>query len=882
MIDGVQYYTEVSGSVQLGVEDQPVRVEPGQRGSVTVRLVSKKTGEELPYMDADENQNWSVTWYGQSGYYIGGGQSSPVRDTGEELSFYLSLYSSDLYENYYTPDTQYVTVGFGPNTATVELDRKVPELPFYEIERRISYNEPVSFYRTDNGYTFDSIWYGDTKLEPDRDYQQWGTEIWLRPQMLTGLGVGTHVFTFHYAETTDEKDYDTRMAVTVTPGDITEVRYQARMNNVYTPTFYYNGEAFTLNPLLYAGSWANDDRRGQLYEGVDYVLSFENNVNASTDDNPAKVIITGIGNYSGTRTETFKIKPCDINTGYADLEVVPNWDWPYLYDGEPKDMTDVSVYSRGKLLVEGVDYEIYHQTWNGIKEEVSSRVGSPTATTYIPIEIHGIGNYTQYWDSNRTYADEAKYRIMPHVDETVGGQLVLNAGTLDEIIWSWELDPEGNLTVNGTGEMPEGISSAYWVGGSDPDHYYIYGWRHGYSDMIKRAVITGNVTTIESDAFWNCTNLVDVTIPETVVTIGGSAFYSCRSLCSVHAPGTNRLPESVRTVNDAIYQSAFGGNTYNLELHLSDNITDYRGRTPASNKLFCRYGTTTHETLKALGIGHIVEGYDNYVVEYKDNYNLGGTYTVSGYVGHGGEERLPDFIDSITHYDIFGGAASLITKLTIPGNIKVLNGDAFRFLDNCKEVIIEPGEMESLIGVLLNGHGDTLLTIPDTVTTLPNGDFSYFYYTNVVTVGEGSAALDWAIAQGYQPDDGSNYGRLYRVVKNSQPYIKPTNANVPRGALTDVSFTKADGEFTFAGIKDGDYTLVKDTDYTLDGNTVTIKKSYMQSVETGVHTLILQYSGTSGEGVGAIVVFLGVVGKVFLEGLLRLAVCLAFHCGISI
>ena len=497
--------------------------------------------------------------------------------------------------------------------------------------------------------------------------------------MLTGLGVGTHVFTFHYAETTDEKDYDTRMAVTVTPGDITEVRYQARMNNVYTPTFYYNGEAFTLNPLLYAGSWANDDRRGQLYEGVDYVLSFENNVNASTDDNPAKVIITGIGNYSGTRTETFKIKPCEINTGYADLEVVPNWDWPYLYDGEPKDMTDVSVYSRGKLLVEGVDYEIYHQTWNGIKEEVSSRVGSPTATTYIPIEIHGIGNYTQYWDSNRTYADEAKYRIMPHVDETVGGQLVLNAGTLDEIIWSWELDPEGNLTVNGTGEMPEGFPSAYW---------------YGYKDMIKRAVITGDVTTIEENAFWDCANLVDVTIPETVVTIGGSAFYSCRSLCSVHAPGTNRLPESVRTVNDAIYQSAFGGNTYNLELHLSDNITDYRGRTPASNKLFCRYGTTTHETLKALGIGHIVEGYDNYVVEYKDNYNLGGTYTVSGYVGHGGEERLPDFIDSITHYDIFGQAASLITKLTIPGNIKVLNGDAFRFLDNCKEVIIEPGEME--------------------------------------------------------------------------------------------------------------------------------------------------------------------------------------------
>ena len=845
MIGGVQYYTAVSGSVQLLSENQKVNVALGQTGSVKVVLIDEN-GDAVPALDENENQNFNVNWYGENGRFIGGGEDSPVREAGEKLTAYISIYNT-YSENYYSLDSREFTVSFGKTEAAVKLQRKVPELPFYQVERRISYNEPVSFYRTDNGYTFDSIWYGDTKLEPDRDYQQWGTEIWLRPQMITGLGVGTHIFRFHYAETTDEKDYDTRMAVTVTPGDITEVRYQARMNSGYSPTFYYSGEPFTFSPLLYAGSWANDDRRGMLYEGVDYVLSFENNVNASTDDNPAKVIITGIGNYSGTRTETFKIKPCEINTGYADFAVVPNWDWPYLYDGQPKDMTDVKVYSRGRLLVEGVDYEIYHQTWNGMKEEVSSRVGSSTETTYIPIEIHGIGNYTQYWDSSRSYADEVKYRVMPHVEETVSGRLVLNAGSANEIIWSWELDTEGNLTVNGTGDMPKGFPSAYWVGGSDPEHYYIYGWMHGYTDMIKRAVITGDVTSIEENAFWNCTNLVDVTIPETVVTIGGSAFYSCRSLRSVHAPGTNCLPESVRTVNDAVYQSAFGGNTYNLELHLSDNITDYRGRTPASRKLFCKLGTTTHETLKALGIEHIVEGYDNYVVEYKDNYNLGGTYTVCGYLGHGGEERLPDFIDSITHYDIFGNAASLITKLTIPGSIKVLNGDAFRFLDNCKEIIIEPGEMDTLIRGLLNGHGDTFLTIPDTVTTMPDGDFSYFYYTNVVTVGEGSAALDWAIAQGYQPDDGSNYGRLYRIANNTQPYIRPLTASVPVNALTDVTATKSDGMYTFDSLRYGDEILTAGTDYTADGNTVTIKAAWLAKVGVGVHEVTFHY--TAGAGV---------------------------------
>lgn len=848
-IGGVQYYKVTTGEVQLLSEDQAVNVELGMQGTVTVKFVDKKTGEEIP-MDGDDG--WSVQWY-HNGYRDGSGDTSRMHDAGDEVSCYLSLRGKTS-TNYYNPGTQYYTVGFGNRTEIIDANIRVPELAFYTVERRVSQSGYLDVNRTDNGYTFDFVSLNGEALVLDRDYVDTGYRVAFKPEYLSSLGCGTHVFTVHYKETTEEDNYDTQLTVTLTKGDLNEVVFQSRANTLLFPTFYYSGKPKTLHPLLYVGSWTNDQRMGMLREGVDYEITYENNINATTDDSLAKVIFTGIGDYEGsTMVKEFKIKPCEINTGYADFEVVPNWDWPYLYDGTPKDMTDVSVYSRGKLLTEGVDYEISYQTWKDMPETVSSRIGSPTETVEVPIVIQGIGNYTSQWNSQSDYGTKVQYRIMPHVEETVGGTLVLNPGSDHPISWTWQLDPDGLLTVSGEGEMPE-FSASYWLGGDDPDHYYFYGWRHGYSDFVKRAVVTGNVTRIESSAFDGCTNLVEAILPESVEVIGGSAFGNCRSLKTVHAPDSIRLPESLHTVESAMYYGCFGINTYNLELHLPDNITSYGlNSVPSSNKLYCRYGTTTHETLKAMGASgtHIIEGYDDYAVAYRDNYNLGGTYTVEYYFGHGGEAMLPDFIDSITHYDIFGQAASLITKLTIPGNIRVLNGDAFRFLDNCTEVVIEPGAMESLIQGLLNGHPETLLTIPDTVTTMLNGDFSRTYYGTTVIVGEGSAALEWAIAQGYYPDDGSGYGKLYRVVKNVQPYITPLTASVPSDTQEDLTITRNDGEFTFDSLLLGETALTPGTDYSVDGTTVTLKASFLQTLEIGTHEITLHYTGLA-DGVAPI------------------------------
>ena len=54
---------------------------------------------------------------------------------------------------------------------------------------------------------------------------------------------------------------------------------------------------------------------------------------------------------------------------------------------------------------------------------------------------------------------------------------------------------------------------------------------------LQSIYIGGNITSILSSAFLDCTSLTSVTIPNSVTSIGNSAFSGCSSLTSITIPG---------------------------------------------------------------------------------------------------------------------------------------------------------------------------------------------------------------------------------------------------------------------------------------------------------------------------------------------------------
>ena len=64
-----------------------------------------------------------------------------------------------------------------------------------------------------------------------------------------------------------------------------------------------------------------------------------------------------------------------------------------------------------------------------------------------------------------------------------------------------------------------------------------------------------SVASVADYAFYNCTNLTSVTIPNGVTNIGYKAFYSCRSLANVTLPNTlTRIMGNAFTCCDSLFQ----------------------------------------------------------------------------------------------------------------------------------------------------------------------------------------------------------------------------------------------------------------------------------------------------------------------------------------
>ena len=209
------------------------------------------------------------------------------------------------------------------------------------------------------------------------------------------------------------------------------------------------------------------------------------------------------------------------------------------------------------------------------------------------------------------------------------------------------------------------------------------------------------VTSIGDQAFYNCTSLTSVTIPDSVTSIGDRAFRYCISLTSV------TIPDSVTSIGE----EAFYGCWDLTRLIIPGSVTSI------DKDAFCFCSSLTSVTIP------------DSVTSIGDSAFYGCESLTS--------VTIPDSVTSIGSCAFYGCAS--LTSVTIPDSVTSIGGSAFY---NCKSLtsVTIPGSVTSIGWSAFYGCASlTSVTIPDSVTSIGNCAFASCTSLTGIWVAEGNS-----------------------------------------------------------------------------------------------------------------------------------------------
>ncbi|HUM83962.1 MAG TPA: leucine-rich repeat domain-containing protein, partial [Lachnospiraceae bacterium] len=272
----------------------------------------------------------------------------------------------------------------------------------------------------------------------------------------------------------------------------------------------------------------------------------------------------------------------------------------------------------------------------------------------------------QYISTPEEVSNDEKTDDNRLVGNTSGPYTYTIPGTTINLYYT--IDGSGNATMSGCDEYAVDIEIPSMINGHKV--VCIGGSSFAGRPNLVSVKIPDSVSSIEEDAFFNCSKLMSVNIPDSVTSIGNGAFDSCTSLISIF------LPDSVSNLGKFVFSncSRLGS------IDVSESNPDYSS---INGILFTKNSGILKICPAGLDVG---------------NYSI------------------PESVNTIEDYAFI--QCKKLTAINIPATVKKVGIDAFNGCSGLTTVAI-PDSLTAVSNGMFDGcTGLTSVTLPDSITSI--------------------------------------------------------------------------------------------------------------------------------------------------------------------
>ena len=577
----------------------------------------------------------------------------------------------------------------------------------------------------------------------------------------------------------------------------------------------YTGSELTPNPTIKNGTRT-------LSKGTDYTVTYSNNTEIGT----ASAVITFTGNYTGTKTLTFKITKRQMSNCYAYV-------YSQTYTGAaltPKPTVYTTNSSSSPKLVEGTDYTLSYKNnvEIGTATVVITGIGTHhTGTKELNFKI----NPVSVSQTTITYTVTTFYYTGSAIEPEFTlkyGDLVFEAGTDYTYTVSNNVEPgSAKITITGISDRLTGtydktfyinkISIGSLTIDAIPDQYYT-------GSAIEPAVVVknGSTTLVEGTdytvTYSNNTNITSYAYAYVTGTghYSGSKSVYFRIVKKSVADATYNTIAAQTYTGSAIQPAVtvkFNGTTLVKD---TDYTVSYGTNTSAGTGYIYIYGTGLYSGSKTITFTISPKSAANTTVSTLSNYTYDGAAKKPAPTIKDGSKTLSSGIDYTLSYSDNTNAGTATVTITFKGNYT--GSKTANFTISPKT--LSNSAVSSIAAQAYTGSAITpSVTVKDGTKVLTSGTDYTVAYSNNTNAGTATATITCK---------GNYSGTLTKTFTISASTATLTISTIADQTYTGAALTPA------VTVKAGSKTLVAGTDYTV---------TYSNNVNAGLANVTVNGKG---------------------------------------